>query len=88
MGLVKPTPETPAPVVRSRPSQWPAALDAVEKGRGKWMRVAEYDAPLTARTVGSSVRKKYDPAGRFQFTARAIDGRGVLYARLRVEGGK
>jgi hypothetical protein len=52
------------------------------------MRVAEYDAPLTARTVGSSVRKKYDPAGRFQFTARAIDGRGVLYARLRVEAAK
>lgn len=85
MGLVKPTPETPAAVTRPRQSRWLATLVAVEKGGGKWMRVAEYDEPLTARTMGTSVRKRYDAAGRFEFTARTVDGKGVLYARLRTE---
>lgn len=91
MGLVKPKRETPAGVSRGGPhsrQQWPAVLEQVAAFGGEWARVAEYPNTQAASTTAGTVRAKYDPAGRFEFTSRKVGNKGVLYARLRMGAAK
>jgi hypothetical protein len=87
--------EAPPPLVRGgfragagRKPEWPGILAAVEAGRGAWFRAREYATRRTAGSMAVIVRKRYDPAGRFEFTARTVGGKGVVFARLKVEAGK
>jgi hypothetical protein len=82
--------ESPAPLVRGgardgagRKPEWPGILTAVAAGRGEWFRVRVYRTTGTAASAACLVRKRYDAAGRFEFTSRTVDGKGVLYARLK-----
>jgi hypothetical protein len=82
--------EAPPPLVRGgfragagRKPEWPGILAAVEAGRGAWFRAREYATPGTAGSMALVVRKRYDREGRFEFAARTVGGKGVLYARLR-----
>jgi hypothetical protein len=85
--------EAPAPLVRGgsragagRKPEWPGILAAVEAAKGEWCRAREYATRRTAGSMAVVVRKRYDPAGRYEFTSRKVGGKGVLYARLKVEG--
>lgn len=98
VALVSPTVEALPDVRRhrlaspGRPPQWPGVLESVAELNaakpGEWVRVAEYATRVSANRSSYRIRKQHDAAGRFQFASRTIDGRGVLYARLRTEGAK
>jgi hypothetical protein len=84
--------EAPTPLVRGgfragagRTPEWPGILAKVAAGKGEWFRVREYATTNTATSSACLVRKRYDREGRFEFAARTVAGRGVLYARLRTE---
>lgn len=99
MAIVPPTVEELPPIRRhqfsggpGRPSVWPASLASVEAlaatAPGEWVRVAAYATAVCANRSASRIRREYDPDGRFEFASRTVDGKGVLYARLRTESDK
>ena len=58
-------------------------LPEVEKAAGKWCEIAAYKTPQSARSCAAYYRRACDD--RFEFASRTVDGKGVLYARLRTE---
>lgn len=86
MGLLaKPVPAVPSPRFR-RAQGWgvlPQVLADVERLGGEWAEIGHYTTVQGAGSMAYRVRRRYDPDGRYEFTARTVDGRGVLYARLR-----
>ena len=71
---------------RGRPSEWPGILAKVEAGGVEWFRIGEYASQSSASSTGNIVSSRLGVRDRFEFTSRTIDGRGVLYARLRTGG--
>jgi len=59
------------------------ALPQVAKAAGKWCEVGVYKSPMSA--CSRAVRVRADYGDRFEFASRTVDGKGVLYARLRTE---
>jgi hypothetical protein len=87
MGLVKLKRETP-PTLRGGGhgnAAWPGVLEQVAEQGGAWVRVAEYATISAASSTANQVRVKYDPAGRFEIVSRTVGGKGVVFARLKVE---
>lgn len=82
-----PPPVKPRGCGKGRASKWPAVFAAIAAGRGSWVRVGEFKNANSAGAAARTAVQRHDD-GRFEFTSRTIDGVGVLYARLRTEGGK
>lgn len=61
-------------------------LPLVAKAGGKWCEVGVYKSTRTA--CSRAVRCRSVHGERYEFASRAIDGKGVLFARLRTEEAK
>ena len=61
-------------------------LPRVASAAGKWCEIATYKSASSAGSCASHYRGKY--GDRFEFASRTVDGKGVLYARLRTESDK
>lgn len=82
--VVDVTPADPPPPRGRRPetTDWVATLALVAKGRGRWFRVGDY-SPTVGKATATHVRKVHDRDGRFEIVSRTVNGRGVIYARLK-----
>jgi hypothetical protein len=87
MGLVKIRREAP-PSLRGGGhgnAVWPGVLEQVAAQGGAWVRAAEYAKLGTASQTAHTIRNKWDRDGRFEVVARTVGGKGVVFARLKVE---
>lgn len=84
-GRVKVLEGSPPPCKSNRNAPT-ASLPAVRAAGGKWCQIAEYPARHTAGQVAYMLRNRLNVGDRFEFVSRTVGDKGVVYARLKVEG--
>lgn len=73
---------------RANAVSWPVVVEQVARGRGKWFRCAEYGNVATASAAAGYANRRHNGEKRLEIVARRVGDKGVVYARLKTEGGK
>lgn len=75
--------EPPPRRIDRGPGSWVSRLLPLMERPGHWARVKEYDSHAMAAQIVSALRRRkcVPPAGQWEFTSRAVDGKGYVYAR-------